>query len=150
MGAGLWSCGNALSTEEIWGSDSRLVLLLHNQFAVWIPLHKTRNTHSPLDSAQSLTCILHPPISLLSIFHLLASLFLRQNPQMLNLCHYKQLPHDAVQKSLLFFCRLNSLDFFFCFSATNHSKICTNCLFGHIDWTKMMSNYNRKCVHVFV
>lgn len=64
MGAGLRSCGNALSTEEIWGSDSRLVFLLHNQFAVWIPSHKTRNTNSPLDPAQSLTSFLHPPISL--------------------------------------------------------------------------------------
>lgn len=45
VGAGLTSYGDALSTAAIWGSDSGLVFLLHNQFAVWIPLHTTRNTY---------------------------------------------------------------------------------------------------------
>lgn len=54
VGAGLWSCGDALSTAEIWSSDSRLVFLLHNQFAVWIPLHITLNMHSSPDPAKSL------------------------------------------------------------------------------------------------
>lgn len=60
VGAGLWSCGDAPSTAEIWGSDSRLVFLLHNQFAVWIPLHITLNTHTLLDPAKSLSSFLPP------------------------------------------------------------------------------------------
>lgn len=53
VGAGLQSCGNASSTAAIWGSDSGLVFLLHNQFAVWIPLHITLNIHSLLDLVKS-------------------------------------------------------------------------------------------------
>lgn len=49
VGAGLCSCGDALSMAAIWGSDSGLVFLLHNQFAVWIPLHITLNIHSSPD-----------------------------------------------------------------------------------------------------
>lgn len=54
VGARLWSCGDALSVAEIWGSDSRLVFLLHNQCAVWIPLHISLNMYSQLDPAKSL------------------------------------------------------------------------------------------------
>lgn len=45
----LWGC----SIAEIWGSDSRLVFLLHNQFAVWIPFYTTLNMHCSLDPAKT-------------------------------------------------------------------------------------------------
>lgn len=62
VGAGLWSYGNALSTAAIWGSDSGLVFLLHNQFAVWIPLHITLNILSMLDPLKSIFSFsLFPP-----------------------------------------------------------------------------------------
>lgn len=70
MGAGLWSCGDALSTAAIWGSDGGLVFLLHNQFAVWIPLHITLNIHSSLDLAKSLSSFSF--YRFLSHFHLFA------------------------------------------------------------------------------
>lgn len=57
----LWGC----STAEIWGSDSRLVFLLHNQFAVWIPFYTTLNMHCSLDPAKNLSSFPPPPI----IFH---------------------------------------------------------------------------------
>lgn len=101
VGAGLWSCGDAPSTAEIWGSDSRLVFLLHNQFAVWIPLHITLNTHTLLDPAKSLSSFLPPPISLHVFFTGLHLCFTFKNLKMPNLYHCKQLPHEAVQNSFL-------------------------------------------------
>lgn len=62
VGAGLRSCGDALSTAAIWGSDSGLVFLLHNQFAVWIPLHTTLTIHSSLDPSKSLFLLYIFPI----------------------------------------------------------------------------------------
>lgn len=102
VGAGLWSCGDALSTAEIWSSDSGLVFLLHNQFAVWIPLHITLNMHSSPDPAKSLF-FFHPlPISRCPFFspaHIFV--YLTFKPEVVqSQNHLTTLVHEAVQNSL--------------------------------------------------
>lgn len=42
-GAGLYSCEDAPPAAQIRGSDSRLVFLHHNQFAVWVLLSTDQN-----------------------------------------------------------------------------------------------------------
>lgn len=92
VGAGLRSCGDALSTAQICGSDSRLVFLLHNQFAVWIPLHITLNTQSLLDPAKSLFSFLTPPIFI--IFYWFTALF---HLKMSNLYPFIHLTNPYIQ-----------------------------------------------------
>lgn len=117
MGAGLWSWGDMLSTAEIWGSDSGLVFLLHNQFAVWIPLHITLNIQSTFDPAQSHPPFLSPLANFTSsLFHPLTSLFHLQTPMFSLYCSH----HDNNSHIKMF--RIAFLVFFFFFSPTNLSK----------------------------
>lgn len=53
--AGSWVCGAA----EIWGSDSRLLFLLYNQFAVWTSIHTNCTARVIL---QKLSSFPPPPI----------------------------------------------------------------------------------------
>lgn len=139
VGAGLWSCGDAPSTAEIWGSDSRLVFLRHNQFAVWIPLHITLNTHSPLDPAKSLSSFLPLPISLHVFFTGLHLCFTFKNLRCpisitVNNSHMKRsrihfhyfffsTNFSKTSISLVFYSKYVSFP-------NSHGRFCTHCIFG--------------------
>lgn len=101
------------------------MFLLHNQFAVWIPLHITLNIHSLLDPAKSLSFFLPSPVSLHLSFQPLASLFVSpSNLEMSNLCRSNIFTElKAVQNS-----HLSVLFFLLTSLGTSHllflSKMC--------------------------
>lgn len=142
VGAELRSCGDAVSTAAIWGSDCGLVFLLHNQFAVWIPLHEALSIHFSPDPAKSLSLLfpLHqcdfiffPPVSLFVWFTITPE----KKIQSLILKCYNKPKLKAVQNSLLSFLFCSPLQNFpplqnyapNCVSySTSHSSSSTNCI----------------------
>lgn len=100
MGARLWSCGDALSTAAIWGSDSGLVFLLHNQFAVWIPLHITLNIHSCRISL--LLLLLSRSTNFTSVLFFFLFILLFASPSNLNLYHSTNIINSHMKLSIIY------------------------------------------------
>lgn len=119
VGAGLRSCGDAVSTAAIWGSDSGLVFLLHNQFAVWIPLHITLNIHLSLDPLKSLLAFLFISLSAKSDHNFTSPSNLEKT---LSQSLHK---HKASQKTILFLFFHKQQTFFILFYFFSiFSKVC--------------------------